>query len=140
MKRREYLDHLTTVPLFEGLDRQELDAIGSSATELTLSAGDVLMREGSPSHEMVIVLDGTLSVSANGEEIAQIEAGGFAGEMGLLARAPRNASVTALTDVRVLHIDGRSFEIVLEKAPSIAVKMLPIVASRVVENNASHTD
>ena len=98
------------------------------------------MTEGSASREMVIVVEGTLEVTEKGEHIATIGAGGFAGEMGLLAHTPRAASVTAITDVRLLHIDGRSFELVLEEAPTIAVKMLPIVASRVIEANDRHTD
>jgi hypothetical protein len=47
--------------------------------------------------------------------------------------------VVAKTDVRVLDIDGRSFGVVLEEAPQIAVKMLPIVAGRVIENSQHHS-
>lgn len=138
MRQTEYHDYLKSVPLFEDLNRPELDIVGAAATELTMSAGTVLMREGTPSHEMVIVLDGTLSVSKDDTEFAQIGVGGFAGEMGLLTGAPRNASVTALTEVRVLHIDGRVFETMLDEAPTIARKMLPIVAERVAPDDARH--
>ena len=140
MSRNAYHDYLKAVPLFSELDSHDLDVVGRAVTELTFHKGDVLMREGSQSREMVVVLEGTLTVIDSGEEIADIGAGGFAGEMGLLAHTVRNATVKAKTDVRVLHIDARSIDNVLEEAPQIAVKMLPIVASRVVEHNVRHTD
>lgn len=140
MSRNEYRDYLSKVPLFSECDDHEIDAIGSALTELSLREGDVLMRAGSMAREMVIVLEGELAVMLGDTEIATIEAGGFAGEMGLLADRPRNASVVAKTSVRVLHIDSRSFDTVLHEAPHIAVKMLPVVAQRVVDNNARHTD
>jgi CRP-like cAMP-binding protein len=140
MSRKEYHRYLRAVPLFADVDDHDLDVIGSAVTELSFEPGEVLMRAGSIAREMLIVLDGELSVLLGDTEIATIEAGGFAGEMGLLAHRPRNATVAAKTATRVLHIDSRSFENVLDEAPQIAVKMLPIVAQRVVENNARHTD
>lgn len=140
MSRNQYHDYLRAVPLFAGVDDHDLDVIGSAVTELSFKEGDVLMRAGSTAREMLIVLDGTLCVKLGDTEIALIEAGGFAGEMGLLAGRPRNADVAAKTAVKVLHIESRSFDNVLAEAPQIAVKMLPIVAKRVVENNSRHSD
>lgn len=140
MSKTSYHKYLRAVPLFSDVDEHHLDVIGSAVTELTVAAGDILMRAGSTSREMVIVLDGELSVKLGDTEIATIETGGFAGEMGLLAGRPRNATVAAKTDTRILHIDSRSFDNVLHEAPQIAVKMLPVVAKRVVENNARHSD
>ncbi len=134
-----YHAHLRTVPLFADLDDHDLEVVGKAATELTLDEGTVLMREGSTAREMVIVVEGELVVSHDGEEIATIGAGGFAGEMGLLTDARRHATVTAKTKVTVMHIDSRSFDNVLDEAPQIAVKMLPVVASRVIDNSHDHT-
>ena len=140
MARNSYHKYLRAVPLFSDVDDDDLDAIGSAVTELNIKAGETLMRAGSSAREMVIVLEGELCVKLGDTEIATIEAGGFAGEMGLLADRPRNATVAAKTDTRILHIDSRSFDNVLHEAPQIAVKMLPVVARRVVENNARHSD
>jgi CRP-like cAMP-binding protein len=140
MSSKEYHRYLRAVPLFADIDDHHIDAIGAAVTELAFDSGDVLMRAGSNAREMVIVLEGELSVMLGDTEIATIGAGGFAGEMGLLAHRPRNATVMAKTPTRVLHIESRSFENVLDEAPQIAVKMLPIVARRVVDNNARHTD
>lgn len=140
MARSNYHTYLRAVPLFSDVSDDDLDTIGSAVTELTIKAGDVLMRAGSSAREMVIVLEGELSVMLGDTEIATIGSGGFAGEMGLLADRPRNATVAAKSDTRILHIDSRSFDNVLHEAPQIAVKMLPVVAKRVVENNSRHSD
>jgi len=140
MARRDYHRYLRAVPLFANVDDSDLDIIGAAVTELSFGPGDVLIRAGSTAREFVIVLDGQLSVMLGENEIATIDAGGFAGEMGLLTGAPRNATVAAKEATRVLHIDSRSFDNVLNEAPQIAVKMLPVVARRVVDNNARHTD
>jgi CRP/FNR family transcriptional regulator, cyclic AMP receptor protein len=138
MARNQYYEHLRSVPMFAELGPRELDVIGQAATELHLEAGNMIVKEGNTAHEMFVVMDGVLEVTRGGEHVADIGPGGFAGEMALLTHAKRHADVVAKTDVIVLHIDGRSFAGVLEQVPQIAVKMLPIVASRVIENNEHH--
>lgn len=140
MARHTYHRYLRAVPLFADVDDHDLDVIGAAVTELSFGPGEVLMRAGSSAREMVIVLEGQLAVTVGDTEIATIDAGGFAGEMGLLAGSLRNATVTAKVPTRVLHIESRSFDNVLHEAPQIAVKMLPVVAKRAVQNNARHTD
>ncbi len=140
MAKNEYHDYLKRVPLFRDLDARELDAVGAVVTDLRFNAGDVLLREGDPAHEMFIVTRGELEVTRDGAHIADIAEGSFAGEMAVLARTQRNSTVTAKTDVEVLHIDGRSLQALFADVPEIAVKMLPVVASRVVENSDHHTD
>lgn len=125
-----YHTYLKQVPLFSDLDDDELDAVSSKATDLDLKAGSVIMREGSTAHEMVIVIEGELEVTRDGEHIADIGPGGFAGEMALITRSHRNSTVVAKTDVALLHIDGRDFAGMLQDVPQVAVKMLPIIVGR----------
>ena len=139
MAKHAYHEHLKSVPLFADLNANELDVVAQAATELDFDAGKVLMTQGALAHEMFVVLEGTLEVARDGEPIAEIGPGGIAGEMALLTHAHRHATVSAKTDIKVLYIDGRSFQGVLEEAPSIAVKMLPIVAGRVIENSEHPT-
>jgi len=56
----------------------------------------------------------------------------------VLTHARRDATVTAKTDIKALHLDGRAFGDLIQQVPSVAAKMLPIVASRVVENSTHH--
>jgi CRP-like cAMP-binding protein len=139
MARNRYLDQLKSVSLFADLGRRELEVVDQAATELQVKAGDVLIREGNTAHEMVVVVSGQLEVTRNGEHIADLGPGAFAGEMALLTQSNRHATVTAKTDATLLHIDGREFAGVLEEAPQIALKMLPIVAGRVIEDSSQYT-
>lgn len=132
---RTYGEYLRAVPLFADLGDDELDVIGGAVTDLQLPAGKVVMREGALAHELIVVVDGNLEVTRDGRHVADIGPGGIAGEMALLTDARRHATVTATTDVRALHIDGRQFMHVLEQAPQIAIKLLPIVAQRVIDNS-----
>jgi CRP-like cAMP-binding protein len=138
MSHDRYHEYLRSVPLFSDLDDNDLSLIGAAVTDIDMPAGRVLMREGHAAHEMVIVVKGTLEVTRGGEHVADIEAGGFAGEMGLLAKSDRNSTVRAKTDVSVLHIDGRQFRTLLEDVPMMAVKMMAVIAGRAVDNVDEH--
>jgi len=140
MAKNKYNEYLKRVPLFRDLDNRELDAVGAVVTDLRFNAGQVLIRQGDSAHEMFIVTVGELAVTRDGEHIADIGPGSFAGEMAVLARSQRNSTVTAKTDVEVLHIDGRSLQTLFADVPEIAVKMLPIVAGRVIQNSDHHAD
>jgi CRP-like cAMP-binding protein len=140
MAKNQYHEYLRQVPLFADLDRDELEHVSQAATDLELEAGNVLMREGSMANEMVIVVEGTLEVTRAGHHVADVGPGGFAGEMALLTHSHRNSTVTTKTPCSVLHIDGRAFSALLDDVPELAVKMLPIVASRVTANSDNHSD
>ncbi len=139
MAKKSHHEHLRQVPLFAKLDAKELDAVGETATELDYGSGRVLMREGERAHEMFVVVEGAVEVTHDGAHVADVGSGGFVGEMALLTNSSRNSTVTTTTDSVVLHIDGRQFGSLLERVPSIAVKMLPVVAGRVVENSDHHS-
>ena len=139
MAKKSHHEHLRQVPLFANLDAKELDAVGLTATELDYPAGRVLMREGERAHEMYVLVEGTVDVTQGYTHVADVGPGGFVGEMALLAHSGRNSTVTAKTDIVVLHIDGREFSTLLNRVPTIAAKMLPIVAGRVVDNSDHHS-
>jgi CRP-like cAMP-binding protein len=139
MKANPYHEYLRQVPLFEPLTADELDLVAESATDLNIEAGNVLMREGALAHEMLIITKGTVEVTRDGEHIADVGPGGFVGEMALLTHRERSSTVTTKTPIEAIHIDGRRFNTLLEDAPMIAVRMLPIVASRMGGDHDSHT-
>lgn len=138
MSKNTYHQYLRQVPMFADLSEHELDQLERAVTDLTMSAGSVVFHEGAAAHEMVVVVEGTLEVTRGGEHIADIDSGGFAGELALLTRSSRNSTVTARTDVALLHIDGREFSSLLAEVPEIAVKMLPVVAARAIVNAEHH--
>ena len=138
MAKHAYHDHLKVIPLFADLTEDELDEVAGCATQLDYKAGKVLMTEGGSAHEMFVVVEGQVEVTRNGEHIADLGPGEFAGEMALLTHTHRNSTVTTKTAASVLHLDGRGFAAVIRDVPTIATKMLPIIASRVTINSEHH--
>lgn len=125
--------------LLSNCTRQELKRIASLGDEIEIDAGRVLTREGRSGHEFFVVLDGEAQVTLRAEELATIGAGAFIGEMALLDRQPRAATVTAITPMTALVFDRRSFASLLHDVPSVALKMLRAVGQRLRETEQAPT-
>lgn len=136
MPRHRHHDNLRNIPLFEGLDQDELAAVGRAVTELDLPAGRRLIAEGSRGYDMFVVVSGSLEVTRDGSHIADIGPGEFVGEMALLTGDERNATVTVATDAIVLHLDGRALSAVIDDSERVAARMLRIVARRAADNSS----
>jgi voltage-gated potassium channel len=120
---------LREVPLFSECSKRDLEEIAAIADELHLPAGRTLIEEGATGREFVVVLDGTVEVTRNGRRVRQT-GGPFFGEAALLTGAPRNASVTAASDVQALVITDRAFDRLLRDQPTIQRKILAALAAR----------
>ena len=94
----------------------------------------MLTREGQPGREFFVLVEGTVEVTQGGEGIAKLDAGDWFGEIALLTKATRTATVTATSPVRVLVVTDRAFRQVLETTPTIAVKMLERVGERLAHD------
>ena len=129
----DHLEHLAKVSLFAGADHKELVEIAKATTELTVDAGRVLVRQGEPGREAFIVVEGRATVTVDGKEVAQLGPGDAIGEMSLLDRGLRSASVTADTPMRLLVLDPREFKGLMMSIPAIAVKVAAALAARVRE-------
>jgi len=128
------VDLLKRVPLFAGCSKKELETLATIADEIDLSEGSVLTREGRPGREFFVLVEGTVSVTQGGEEVGRLQDGDWFGEIALLTKANRTATVTAGSPVRVLVVTDRAFRQVLETTPSIAVKMLERVGERLAHD------
>jgi CRP-like cAMP-binding protein len=128
------VDLLKQVPLFSGCSKKELEALAGIADEIDLQDGSVLTREGQPGREFFVLVEGTVEVTQGGEGIAKLDAGDWFGEIALLTKATRTATVTASSPVRVLVVTDRAFRQVLETTPTIAVKMLERVGERLAHD------
>lgn len=126
-----YLDHLASVPLFASLSRKELQTVARASDELTLDEGKVLVRQGDVGRECFVILDGTAIVKRNGRKVATLGPGSYFGELSLLDKGPRTATVTAETPLTVLVLGPREFSSVLEQIPNMAHKLLATLAGRV---------
>ncbi len=130
MATTEAIDLLSKVPLFSECSRREIEAISRTAKEVSHQEGDVLAREGEAGIGFFMILDGRARVEVGGSERASLREGDFFGEISLLDEGPRTATVRAETPVRLLAIPAWTFKGLLEQYPSMAVKMLRVVAGR----------
>jgi CRP/FNR family cyclic AMP-dependent transcriptional regulator len=83
-----------------------------------------------PAHEFFLILDGSATVRANNRKVAALGPGQYFGELSLLSREPRDASVTADTDMKLLILGQREFTGLLDSIPGLASKILSIMAKR----------
>jgi CRP-like cAMP-binding protein len=107
-----------------------------------MKKGDVLLHQGDAGDYLIILLDGTIRVSmvaSNGREIIldYLEPGAVIGEIALLDGGERTASVTALGEGKYLKLGAKAFREVLEKHPSVAWRLLRVMARRL--RNANNT-
>lgn len=128
--RNSKVELLKKVPLFSGCSKAELRALALTADELDLREGRVLTKEGQPGREFFVLIDGTVRVTKDGETVGELGAGDWLGEIALITNAPRTATVTATSPLRVLVVTDRAFRQVVNEMPSIALKVLASVGER----------
>jgi CRP/FNR family cyclic AMP-dependent transcriptional regulator len=136
LSRRTKTDLLKRIPLFAGCSRAELEAVARVADELSFPTGRVLMRQGAVGRELVVLVEGEVTIERDGAVIAVRRGGDFFGELALVTGHPRSATATATTDLQALVIDGLSFDRLLRDAPTIAAKVLKAVAERLPADEA----
>jgi len=124
------LDALKRSPLFEGLSRKELAQIARVSDDLEVTAGTELCREGSRGQEFFVIIAGEATVTRGGRPIATLGAGDFFGEIALLERVKRTATVIASTPLTFFVISAQSFDFVLDTSPTIQRKLLHALARR----------
>jgi CRP/FNR family transcriptional regulator, cyclic AMP receptor protein len=127
---------LKAIWLFSSCTAAELRKIRSSLDEVQVPAGKMLVEEGRIGLEFFLIVDGTATVTRNGRKVATLGPGSHFGELALLDRRPRSASVTSDTEMDVLVLSQRQFNGLLESVPTIARKMLSAMADRLREADA----
>jgi CRP/FNR family transcriptional regulator, cyclic AMP receptor protein len=121
---------LSQVPLFSECTKKELREIADIAKEITQKQGTVMARAGDRGVGFFLITDGTAKVVIAGKTRRRLGAGEFFGEISLLDGGPRSADVVAETDVTMLGITAWAFRQIIAKNPSIAQKLLRVMAER----------
>jgi len=136
MPRRSALPDLAEVPLFSACSRKELELLAKRTEQVHVPAGKVLVREGAAGAEFFVIINGTATVSRHGRTVATLDPGSFFGDLALLDRAPRNATVTAKTDMDLAVLGQREFAAMIDEVPGFAHKLLTGLAHRLREYDA----
>jgi len=95
---------LKAIPIFSNLSDDEAHRLAAFATETSVAEGQILMKQGDYSVELIAIEEGTADVIKDGNKIASVKQGDLIGEMGLFERQQRNADVIATSPMRVLKL------------------------------------
>lgn len=124
---------LSRCTLFQGLDADGLAVIARRATEVEFPAGHVIARQGEIGTGLFIIVSGAVKVVRSGDLLARLGTGDFFGELSVLDRMPRTASVTTEAQTRCLALASWDFEATVAESPSVAMAILRGLALRLRE-------
>jgi CRP-like cAMP-binding protein len=118
------------------MSKKDLQKVAKVSEEVDIEAGRTLVDQGRAGHEFFLILDGNAVVRRNNRKVADLGPGDYFGELAILDRGPRSASVVANTDMRVLVLGQGAFVGVLETIPGMATKLLSHMAHRLRQADA----
>jgi CRP-like cAMP-binding protein len=122
---------LGDVALFAGLPPGRIETAMRHATLRDVKAGTTIIRQGDPADFFYVIGNGRVEVAqtdANGTSrvLRQMSGGEFFGEIGLLSRVPRTATVVALSDCTLVALEGAAFLELVESGPGLTYKLLDV--------------
>jgi CRP-like cAMP-binding protein len=121
---------LKRVPLFADCSKRELAEIAYVADEIDVEAGKVLTREGESGREFFVLVEGAADVRRKGRKVRTLGSGDFFGEIALVSKLPRTATVTTTAPGQLLVVTDRAFRELMRRLPSIQLKVLTALADR----------
>jgi CRP-like cAMP-binding protein len=121
---------LAGCPLFKGIDAAGLASLAELATPVDFPPGHVIARQGEIGTGFFVVVEGRVRVVRDGEVVARLGPGDFFGELSVLDRMPRNATVAAEVATSCLALASWDFEKVLLEQPALTLAILRGVATR----------
>jgi CRP/FNR family cyclic AMP-dependent transcriptional regulator len=131
-----YKVDLAKIWLFSSCTNRELNTIRKSLEAVRAKPTRVLVEQGAVGQEFYLIVAGQASVKRNNRRTATIGPGEYFGELALLDRQPRSATVTAETEMELLILGQRQFNAILESVPSLSRRLLATMATRLRESDA----
>jgi len=129
-KTEKHTGWLEGVALFEGFSHDELQRVADLGEEVEFDAGAVVVDQGDPGLACYVVVEGRASVYVAGEYVAAIRPGSMIGEMALVDHRPRNATVVADTQMRLLRLGSQAFRTLLDEMPKASERVMSILTAR----------
>jgi CRP-like cAMP-binding protein len=123
-------NRLKSLPLFENVADDELQKIAPFVTEVSVSEGKHLVEEGDYSYEFMAIEEGKADVLRGGDKLAELGPGDFFGEMGLLGKERRNATVVAQTPMRLITLSSWDVKRLEKLIPEAAEKLRRTIEAR----------
>jgi CRP/FNR family transcriptional regulator, cyclic AMP receptor protein len=124
------IDALRAVPAFTTLGDVDLEQLAALADLVEVPDGTELMHEGGRGTEVYLIVEGAVRVTHDEAEVATLGPGDFVGEMALLDKGPRSATVTTVGSARVLVFDPRAFDRMVQSSGTLTKRLLGQISSR----------
>lgn len=121
---------LRSVPLFESLSSDERRTIAQHADEIEVPEGTELVRQGEFAYEFFVLEEGTAEVVRDGERVAELGPGDFLGEMGIVGKVVRNATVVTTSPARAIVMTEQAFRSMRALNPAVAERIEAAVEER----------
>ncbi|HEU5203112.1 MAG TPA: cyclic nucleotide-binding domain-containing protein [Candidatus Limnocylindrales bacterium] len=138
LSREEKIDMLGSMPLFQGVDAEDLGGIADRTVEVDYAAGGVIVREGEIGTGFFVIVSGSVRVVRDGETVITLGRGEFFGELSVLDRRPRIAQVVAAEPTTCLALASWDLEAVIAEQPRVALAMLRVLAERLRDLSDAH--
>lgn len=138
LTRDEKIDMLGSMPLFQGVDAEDLGGIADRTVEVDYAAGGVIVREGEIGTGFFVIVSGSVRVVRDGETVITLGRGEFFGELSVLDRRPRIAQVVAAEPTTCLALASWDLEAVIAEQPRVALAMLRVLAERLRDLSDAH--
>jgi len=130
MDDKQTISLMKGTPIFSKLNESSLKSVLKSAVQKKSPAGTKIVEEGKGGVGFYLILEGKAEVVRKGEKLAELGAGNFFGELGVIDGAPRTADVVAMTDTSCLVITQWAMKSLIENHPGIAQGMLEELVRR----------
>jgi CRP-like cAMP-binding protein len=129
------LARLKASPTFAQLGDRRLKSLAPFTDDIEVPAGTTLMEEGSLPHELEVVVSGTADVLVGGTKVGELGPGDVIGEMALVNRTTRSATVVTTSSAHLIVISSRAFAGLMEKFPALAEDLRKMAESRARQNS-----
>jgi hypothetical protein len=124
------LDWLRSTPLLEGCSQADLSRVAALARRVDALAGEVLTAEGEPGDTFYLIATGSATVTRGGVRLASLGPGSYFGEIAILERGPRTATVTADTPMRMFELEAADLAALLRDISTVRARIEAILAER----------
>lgn len=121
---------LKKIPVFADLTEQQIEHIAALAAEVSVPSDKELVREGDYSYDVLAIEEGTARVERNGQQLADLGPGDVVGEMGVLERSQRNATVVATSPMLLVTLTSWDIRRLTKSAPEAVEHLREVVARR----------
>ena len=123
-------DRLKNIPVFSDLDATATRTIATFASEVSVPEGKELVREGDYSYDLLAIEEGTAEVTRGGTHIADLGPGDVVGEIGVVEKGTRNATVTATSPMVLLTLDRWDVRRLRKQSPELFEHLKELIEKR----------